>query len=158
MVAVKLFVLKFGHRAVKMLVGCCGRSMGFTAFKRALVWSILARQHDDPVLLIPAGVERDRVQGKVCVGNLLPGMLTVIAILVDHHRPALCDSDPNQHEPIPSADLTQVTGNGIHHPEALTLFCQILGAVRQQMPATDSVISAGASELRHGEAVQPKLL
>ena len=32
-------------------------------------------------------VERDRVQRKVCVGYLLSGMLTVIAILVDHHRP-----------------------------------------------------------------------
>ena len=105
MVAVKLFVLKFGHRAVKMLVGCCGRSMGFTAFKRALVWSILARQHDHPVLLIPAGVERDCVQGKVCVGDLLSRVFVVIAIFVDHHRPVLCDSDPNQYKPILSADL-----------------------------------------------------
>ena len=33
MVAAKLFALKFGHRAVKTLVGCCGLSMDSTAFK-----------------------------------------------------------------------------------------------------------------------------
>jgi hypothetical protein len=44
------------------------------------------------------------------------------------------------------------------HPKASRLFCQVLGAVGQQMPATDSVISAGASELRHGETVQSQLL
>ena len=33
MVAAKLFALKFGHQAVKTLVGCYGRSMDFTAFK-----------------------------------------------------------------------------------------------------------------------------
>ena len=33
MVAAKLFALKFGHQAVKTLVGCYGRSMDFIAFK-----------------------------------------------------------------------------------------------------------------------------
>ena len=61
MVAAKLFALKFGHQAVKTLVGCYGRSMDFIAFKQALAWSILARQHDHPVLLIPASVERDGI-------------------------------------------------------------------------------------------------
>ena len=75
MAAAKLFALKFGHPAVKTLVGCCGRSMDFTAFKLALAWSILARQHDHPVLAIPAGVQRDFAQGKVSVGNRLPGVL-----------------------------------------------------------------------------------
>ena len=51
-----------------------------------------------------------------------------------------------------------MTHNGIHHPKALALFCQVLGAICQQVPATDSVISAGASELGHGHAVQPQLL
>jgi hypothetical protein len=37
--------------------------------------SILTRQHDHPVLAIPAGVQRDFTQGKVCVGDRLPGML-----------------------------------------------------------------------------------
>ena len=36
MVAAKLFELKFGHQAVKTLVGCYGRSMDSTAYKRAL--------------------------------------------------------------------------------------------------------------------------
>jgi hypothetical protein len=29
----------------------------------------------------------------------------------------------NNYKPILCADLTQVAGNGIHHPEARTLFC-----------------------------------
>jgi hypothetical protein len=32
------------------------------------------------VLLIPAGIQRDGVQRKVCVGDLLPGQLMVIAV------------------------------------------------------------------------------
>ena len=39
MVAAKLFALKFGHQAVKTLVGCCGRSMDFIAFKLGPFWS-----------------------------------------------------------------------------------------------------------------------
>jgi|GEM_PF-6747156 len=38
MVATKLFALKFGHRAVKTLVGCCGRNMDFKAFKLGRIW------------------------------------------------------------------------------------------------------------------------
>ena len=112
-----------------MRVGCYGLNSDFTASSLAQVRSILARQHDHPVVLIPAGIERDGVKGKVCVGNLLPGVLMVIAVLVDHHHPALCDSDPNQHKPILSADLAQVTGNGVHHPKASRLFCQVFGAI-----------------------------
>ena len=52
--------------------------------------SVLARQHDDPVLAIPAGVERDFAKGKVCVGDRLPGVLSAIAIFVDHFRPEWC--------------------------------------------------------------------
>ena len=42
--AAKLFALKFGHQAVKTLVGCCGRNMDSTAF-----WQdpIYRRQHHD---------------------------------------------------------------------------------------------------------------
>jgi hypothetical protein len=39
------------------------------------LFSILAGQHDHPVLLVPAGVQRDFAQGKVSVGNRLPGVL-----------------------------------------------------------------------------------
>ena len=39
MVAAKLFALKFGHQAVKTLVGCYERSMDFIAFKLGLFWS-----------------------------------------------------------------------------------------------------------------------
>ena len=153
MVAAKLFALKFGHQAVKTLVGCCGRSMDFTAFKLALAWSILARQHDHPVFVIPAGVERHGVQQKICVGYLLPGVLMVIAIFVDHHRPALSDLHLDHYKPVLSANLTQVTGNGIHHPKASRLFRQVLGAISQQMLATDPVIGASPCESRHGETV-----
>ena len=80
--------------------------------------SVLAMQHDHPVFLIPAGVERDGVRGKVCVGDLLPSVFLVIAIFVDHHRPALCDLNVYHYKPVLNSDLTQVTGNGIHHPNA----------------------------------------
>ena len=66
-------------------------------------------------------VERNRFKGKVCVGNLLTGVFLVIAILVDHLRPALCDFDPNQYKPILCADLSQVTGNRVHHPVRLQM-------------------------------------
>ncbi len=153
MVAAKLFALKFGHQAVKTLVGCYGRSMDFIAFKQTLAWSILARQHDHPVLLIPAGVKRDGVQGEVCVGYLLSGMLMIIAVLVEHNRSAFCDLHLDYDKPILCANFTQVAGNGIHHPKASRLFCQVLGAVRQQVPATDPVIRSSSSESRHGETV-----
>ena len=158
MVAAKLFELKFGHQAVKTLVGCYGRSMDFTAFKQALAWSILARQHDHPVLLIPAGVERDGVQRKVCIWNLLPGVFLVIAIFVDHHRPALCDLHLDHYKPILSADLSQITGNGIHHPKASAILRQVLSSIGEHVTATDSVIRTSACELGHGKAVQSQLL
>jgi len=123
------------------------------AYSLALFRLILARQHDHPVLLIPAGVERDGVQGKVCIWNLLPGVFHVIAIFVDHHRPALSDLHVDHYKPVLSADLTQVAGNGIHHPKASRLFRQVLGAISQQMLATDPVIGASPCESRHGETV-----
>jgi len=50
-----------------MRVGCYGRSGDFTAFSRGLLRSILAGQHDHPVLLIPAGVQRDYTDQEVSV-------------------------------------------------------------------------------------------
>ena len=67
-----------------MRVGCFGPNTDFTASRLVQAKSILARQHDDPVLLIPAGIESDGVQGKVRMGNLLSGVLISIAVLVDH--------------------------------------------------------------------------
>jgi hypothetical protein len=40
-----------------------------------------------------------------------------------------------------------MTGNRVHHPEALRLICQVLGAISQQLPATDSVVLLSASEV-----------
>ena len=82
--------------------GCYGRSGDFTAFSRGLRRSILAGQHDHPVLLVPAGVKRD---------------------------------------------FAQVAGHGIHHPKALTLFCQVLGAISQQVPAADTEIASCSNKL-----------
>ena len=59
------------------------------------------------MLLVPAGVQRDFAQGKVCVGNRLPGMLVAIAILVDHLRPALRHLHTDQHKPILRANLNR---------------------------------------------------
>ena len=115
--------------------------------------SILAGQHDHPVLLVPAGVESHFAQGKVCVGDLLPGVLSTIAVLVDHLRPALCDLHTDQHKPVLRADLTQMAGHSIHHPKALALFCQVLGAICQQVPAAESVVGTGTGELSQGQSV-----
>ena len=58
-------------------------------------------------------------------------MIMVIAILEDHFRPAHCDLNVDHYKPILSTNLTQVTGNGIHHPKTSRLFCQVLGAIGQ---------------------------
>ena len=110
------------------------------------------------MLLVPAGIERDFAQGKVCVGDRLPGMLSTIAILVDHDRPAPCDLHSDQHKPILRANLTQMAGHSIHHPKASALFCQVLGAVCEQVPPADSVVATRAGELSQCAAVQAQLL
>ena len=48
-----------------------------------------------------------------------------------------------------SANLAKVAGNRIHHPKAPGLFCQVIGAVGQQVPAADSVVLLSASEIAH---------
>jgi hypothetical protein len=65
-----------------------------------LTWLVFTRQYDDPVLLIPAGVKRDGVQGKVSVRNLLPGVFTTITVLIDHYSPALRDLNANRDKPV----------------------------------------------------------
>ena len=67
--------------------------------------SILTGQHDHPMLRVPAGVQRNGVQGQVGVRDPLPGRVTVIAISVDHHCPALCHSHTYQHKPVLGAGL-----------------------------------------------------
>ena len=75
-------------------------------------------------------------------------MLFAIAVLVDHCRPVVVYSHAHLDKPVIGADLAQVTGNRIHHPKTLSLFSQVLGAIGQQMPATDSVIALSAGEVR----------
>ncbi len=48
-------------------VGYYGRSGDFTAFSRDQLRSILAGQHDHPVLVIPAGVQSDYTDQEVSV-------------------------------------------------------------------------------------------
>ena len=74
-------------------------------------------------------------------------MLFAIAVLVNHCRPVVVDSHAHLDKPVIGADLAQVTGNRIHHPKTLSLFSQVLGAIGQQMPATDSVIALSAGEV-----------
>ena len=74
-------------------------------------------------------------------------MLFAIAVLVDHCRPVFVDSHAHLDKPVIGADLAQVTGNRIHHPKTISLFSEVLGAIGQQMPATDSVIALSASEV-----------
>jgi len=99
------------------------------------------------MLAIPAGIESDGVQGKVSVRNLLPGVFTTITVPIDHYSPALHYFNADQYKPICRANLTQVTGNGIHHPKALSLFSQVLGAICQQVPAADTVVLLCAGEI-----------
>ena len=106
------------------------------------------------MLRVPAGVQRDGLQGEVGVGDLLSGQLAVVAILVDHDRPALGHRDTYQYKPVPGADLAEVAGHSVHHPEASALLCQVLGAVCEQVPAADSVVLLSAGELSQGAAVQ----
>ena len=82
----------------------------------------------------------------------------VIAILVDHYCSALCDLHLDHYKPILSADLSQITGNGIHHPKASAILRQVLSSIGEHVTVTDSVIRTSACELGHGKAVQSQLL
>ena len=42
--------------------------------------------------------------------------------------------------------------------KASALFCQVLGAIGQQVPAAESVVGASTGELSQGQSVQPQLL
>lgn len=68
--------------------------------------SVLARQHDYPVLAIPAGIDSDGVQVKVSVRNLLPGVFMIITVLIDHYSPALRYFNADQYKPVLSTNLT----------------------------------------------------
>ena len=81
---------------------------------------------------------------KVRVRDLLTGVFTAAAILVDHRCPVAVDGHAYLHKPVLSANLAEVTGNRIHHPKALGLFCQVLGTISQQVSAADAVVLLSA--------------
>ena len=58
------------------------------------------------MLSIPAGVEGDHVQRKVCGGNLLTGVFIAVAIVVNNCGAAVLHRDLDLYEPITCADLT----------------------------------------------------
>ena len=68
-------------------------------------------------------------------------------IAYNHCRPVVVDSHAYLDKPVIGADLAQLTGNRIHHPKALSFFSQALGAIGQQMPAADSVITLSVGEV-----------
>ena len=109
--------------------------------------SILARQHDHPLLTVPAGEQRYGVHWKVCVGNLLASVLAPTAILVDHCCLARVDCHAHLDEPVICANLTKVARNGIHDPKTPTRLTQVVGAVCEHMLWGDSVIALSAREL-----------
>ena len=106
------------------------------------------------MLTVPAGIQRYGVHWEVCVRDLLTGVLTAAAILVDHRCPVAVDDHAHLHKPVLSANLAEVTGNRIHHPKALALFCQVLGAVCQQVSAADAVVLLSASEVAELRGVE----
>ena len=87
-------------------VGCYGLSTDFTASSLALFRSILARQHDHPVLSVPAGKQRDRMYWKICVRDLLPSVFFATTVLVDHCCPVASDCHAHLDKPVLSANLT----------------------------------------------------
>ena len=105
-------------------------------------------QHDDPVLPVPAGVERDLSQGEVGVGDVLAGMFQPIAIFVDHRGLRVLSLHTHQDKPVRSADFAEVAGDGIHHPIALRVVCEVLATICQQVSAAYAVVALGACELR----------
>ena len=100
------------------------------------------------MLAVPAGVERDLSKREVCVGYLLASVFIAIAILIDHQCPGIVHSGVHHDEPIRSSYFTEVAGDGIHHPVALRLVCEVLGSISQQVPAADAVVALGTCELR----------
>ena len=100
------------------------------------------------MLAVPAGVERDLSQGEVCVGYLLASVFMSVAIFVDHRGPRVLSLNTHQDKPVRSADLTEVAGDGIHHPIALRVVCEVLATICQQVSAAYAVVALGACELR----------
>ena len=84
---------------------------------------------------------------KVCVRDLLTGVLTAIAVLINHRCPVAIDNHTHLDKPVPRANFADVAGNRIHHPKAPGLFRKVLGAICQQVPAADSIVLLSASEL-----------
>ena len=91
--------------------------------------SVLTWQHDDPMLTVPAGVERDLSQGEVGVGDLLAGIFQPIAIFIDHRGPRVLGLHTHQNKPVRSADFAEVAGDGIHHPIALRVISEVLATI-----------------------------
>ena len=138
---------KFEPWTRRTRVGCYGLSGDFTASSLALIRSILARQHDHPMLSVPAGIKRNGMHWKVRIWNLLTGMFTATAVLVDHCCPVAVHCHAHLDKPVLCANLAQVTGNRIHHPKTLGLFSQVLGAISQQVPAADTEIASCSNKL-----------
>ena len=103
--------------------------------------SILAGQHDHPMLAIPAGVERDLWQGEICVGDFLSSVLAIITITVDHECCGISDYGFHDYEPIRRANFSKMASDCVHHPEALGMLGQVLGAIRQKVFATYAVVT-----------------
>ena len=70
-----------------------------------ILLSILTGQHDYPVFSIPTGVQRYGVHWKVRVRDLLTGMLTATAVLVDHCCSVAIDRHAYLDKPVLSANL-----------------------------------------------------
>lgn len=96
---------------------------------------------------IPAYVKLYAAEWKVSVGNLLAGMFVAIAIFINHHRPALLHLELDEHKPVCSANFIKVASSSVHEPIGACCICQVLGAVGQQVFASNAVVGCGAGKV-----------
>ena len=75
-------------------------------------------------------------------------MFHPIAIFVEHRGLGVFSLNTHQNKPVRSADFAEVAGDGIHHPIALCVVCEVLAAICQQVSAAYAVVALGACELR----------
>jgi hypothetical protein len=76
---------------------------------------VFTRQHDDPMLTIPAGIKLDAAEREICISNLLASVFVDVAVFIDHQRPALLQLEFNKHEPVLGANFIKVAGVWTSH-------------------------------------------
>jgi hypothetical protein len=61
-------------------------------------------------------MQLDATEWKVGVGNFLAGVLMVVAVFINHHRPTLLHLQFYEYKPVSSANFIQMAGSSILKP------------------------------------------